>query len=318
MAHVIIPDTKLGRQIDQASGSDTSMCWTCGSCDFECPVNIATGRLRPQKIVRMANLGMMDDLLHLPEIWYCLTCRRCMNICPNAVSPCTLIEFIRSDALFKGILSLDVLQRYHDLFTKFQRVRWHVVKHCFDAEFELLSDRMWHDWLERPVPSSTEPIIPYPPHPLNSQVKTRMGVCGTLACFTCGECSSACPVDCEPAIFDPRVLFRMINLGLIDELMRSPSLWLCIDCGRCTESCSQLVDGRQMIEQLKELAVLRNVVDRDFCLRVERANRIIYKRFLNEIDLLLSSDARKAYGSSHVSRPVSDQSSESVNERITL
>jgi len=179
-----------------------------------------------------------------------------------------------------------VLRRYHDLFTKFQRVRWHTVKHCFKEEFENISDRMWHDWLEQPVCPSTSLIATQTPNRLMSDVKAVTGSTRTLACFTCGECSSACPVVCERSVFDPRVLFRMINLGLIDELMRSPSIWLCIGCGRCTECCSQLVDGRQMIDQLKELAVQQGVVDIDFHLRVEHANRIIYKRFLDEIDLL--------------------------------
>ncbi len=281
-------DATLGRQIGQASCTATTMCWTCGSCDFECPVNIATGRLRPQKIVRMANLGLLDELLQLQEIWYCLTCRRCMNICPNAVSPCTLIEFIRHDALSKGIVSMDVLRRYQDLFTKFQRVRWHAVKHCFKEAFDVLTDRMWHDWMEQPVRPSTSLISTQTSGGLVSGIKTIMGSYRALACFTCGECSSVCPVDCEPSIFDPRVLFRMVNLGLIDELMRSPSIWLCIDCGRCTECCSQLVDGRQMINQLKELAVQQGVVDRDFHLRVEHANRIIFNRFLDEIDLMFT------------------------------
>ena len=314
MTHLIIPHLIMGRQIEQASGSATTLCWTCGSCDFECPVNIATGRLRPQKIVRMANLGLRDELLHLPEIWYCLNCRRCMNVCPNAVSPCTLIEFVRSDALVKGMVSLDTLRRYQDLFTRFQRVRWHTVKHCFKEDFEWVTDRMWHDWLEQAVPSATSHITVQVPNPQGKHVKAMTTSCGTLACFTCGECSSACPVDCEASVFDPRVLFRMINLGLMDELMRSPSIWLCIDCGRCTEFCSQLVDGRQMIEQIKELAVKRNVVDRDFFLRVERANRIIYKRFLNEIDLLIQLAPEKHVVSGNLNTILPDPSLEQANE----
>jgi heterodisulfide reductase subunit C len=286
MAFLIKHNMTLGRQIEQASHSAKTMCWTCGSCDFECPVNIATGRLRPQKIVRMANLGMLDELLHLPEIWYCLTCRRCMNVCPNAVSPSMLIEFVRRDILVRGMVSMDTWRLYQDLFTKFQRVRWHAVNHCFKEELDFFTDRMWHDWLGQPVRSSTSFIAPQKHGHFIREVKAMMVSSRTRACFTCGECSSACPVVCERAVFDPRALFRMINLGMIDELMRSPSIWLCIDCGRCTESCSQLVDGRQLIDQVKELAILRGVVDIDFQSRVEHANLIIYKRYLDEIDLL--------------------------------
>jgi len=43
-----------------------------------------------------------------------------------------------------------------------------------------------------------------------------------------------------------------------------------------------------MIDQLRELAVQQGVVDMDFHLRVERANRIIFERFLDETDLLFT------------------------------
>ena len=281
------PDVNSGRQIEQASQSAASMCWTCGSCDFECPVNIATNRLRPQKVVRMANLGLLEELLHMPEIWYCLTCRRCMNVCPNTVSPSTLIAFVRNKALFKGIVSMDTLRRYHALFTKFQRVRWHAVNHCFNEDFENLTDQMWHDWLEQPVRPLTSSIKKISV-PIDKDIRAMMVSSQSLACFTCGECSSACPIICERSVFDPRVLFRMINLGMVDELMRSPSIWLCIDCGRCTISCSQLVDGRQLLNQVKELATHRGVLGVDFNLRVEHANQVIYKYFLNEIDQLFA------------------------------
>lgn len=285
MVSYITPDVNFGRQIEQASQSAASMCWTCGSCDFECPVNIATNLLRPQKVVRMANLGLLEELLHMPEIWYCLTCRRCMNVCPNTVSPSTLIAFVRNKALFKGIVSMDTLRRYHALFTKFQRVRWHAVNHCFNEDFEYLTDQMWHDWLEQPVRPLTSSIKKNSV-PINKDIRAMMVSSRSLACFTCGECSSACPIICERSVFDPRVLFRMINLGMVDELMRSPSIWLCIDCGRCTNSCSQLVDGRHLLHQVKELATHWGVLDVDFKLRVEHANQVIYKYFLNEIDQL--------------------------------
>ena len=285
MVSYITPDVNFGRQIEQASQSAASMCWTCGSCDFECPVNIATNRLRPQKVVRMANLGLLGELLHMPEIWYCLTCRRCMNVCPNTVSPSTLIAFVRNKALFQGIVSMDTLRRYHALFAKFQRVRWHAVNHCFNEDFENLTDQMWHDWLEQPVRPLTSSIKKISV-PIDKDIRAMMVSSQSLACFTCGECSSACPIICERSVFDPRVLFRMINLGMVDELMRSPSIWLCIDCGRCTNSCSQLVDGRQLLDQVKELATHRGVLDVDFNLRVEHANQVIYKYFLNEIDEL--------------------------------
>jgi ferredoxin len=74
-------------RIEQAIRADSTMCWNCSSCDAECPVEIATNRLRPQRIVRFANLGLFEELIASPEIRYCLTCRPCNRVCPNRVKP---------------------------------------------------------------------------------------------------------------------------------------------------------------------------------------------------------------------------------------
>jgi len=62
----VVPQPKLRRLIDAGGLADSTMCWTCSSCDSECPVEIATNRLRPQRIVRFASLGLIDCLIGVP------------------------------------------------------------------------------------------------------------------------------------------------------------------------------------------------------------------------------------------------------------
>lgn len=286
---LLVPDSGQRKRIRKESLADIHMCWTCGSCDAECPVNIATGRLRPQKIVRIASLGFLDELLHTPEIWYCLTCRRCMHVCPNAVSPATLIDYARRKALFKGTVSRDFYTRYTDLFERFQRVRWHVVQHCLSAELDDLDDRRWDSWQGLLDTRKSSTILPLSLTRVSSQYRKIIATSPPQACFTCGECSSACPISCGRSFFDPRTLFRMVNLGMLDELIRSPSIWLCIECGRCTESCSQRVDGRELIKQIKELAIQDGVLDLEFKLRLEKANRFSFRKYLKKIETLLNN-----------------------------
>lgn len=278
------PDPKVREQIENNAHANSNLCWTCGSCDFECPVNLATGRLRPQKIVRMATLGFGEDLLNLPEVWYCLNCRRCMQICPNAVKPAVLIEYLRAESLRQGRVSVQTARRYRELFECFQRVRWHAAAYCLENELESLEDRRWQQWLDSPV---ADPCTAIQPELSDSGFATAAADARMSACFTCGECSSACPVAAGRGVFDPRAIFRRVNLGLTEELIASPSIWLCIACRRCTEACSQKVDGEKMIEKLRNLALERGAVDRDYPYRLERANRLIFGRFLEEIDALL-------------------------------
>lgn len=77
----LTPNAAIRKTIAQEAKADINRCWMCGSCDFECPVNMATVRLRPQKLVRMANFGMVDEFLHNPTIWLCLDCGRCTEAC---------------------------------------------------------------------------------------------------------------------------------------------------------------------------------------------------------------------------------------------
>ncbi len=282
----LLPDPGNRKKIDIGAKADISRCWTCGSCDFECPINIATGRLRPQKLVRLANLGQIDELLYLPEIWYCLTCRRCRQICPNTVQPSEVIAYIRQKVLKKNIISVNALHAYQMLFARFQRVRSQLVTECLQGDLEAISDRQWCKWLLSPVAQSNKVITETNTERRSDNHRTLTEAAHADACFTCGECSSSCPVACERSVFDPRAIFRMAHLGLVEELLHSPSIWLCIDCGRCTEACSQLVDGRQLIRRLKDLAIEKGVVDSSFFLRLRRAHRLVYGRWLDEVDAL--------------------------------
>jgi heterodisulfide reductase subunit C len=273
--------------IDFGTHANMALCWTCSTCDSECPVNIATNRLRPQKLLRLANLGFLDELMTLPEVWYCLTCRKCNRVCPNQVKPESVIQFVRRESLRCNLMRHSVFQQYQGLFQRFQRVRWRAVQACYQGELEALSDSRWKAWLDTPVMDLARSIV-YAKLFNGSPAFRRSAADSKLAnCFTCGECSSACPVSGERSAFDPRYLFRAINLGLQEELLHSPSIWLCIGCGRCSEACSQLVDGRGMIAALQEQALETGAVDADFRGRLTRANKIIFPRLLESIDDLL-------------------------------
>jgi heterodisulfide reductase subunit C len=282
-----VPDPNLRKWINQGAKSDIHLCWTCGSCDNECPINIATGRLRPQKIIRMANLGMLDGLLHEPDIWHCLSCRRCAQVCPNSVKPSALIVYIRHALLEKEMVSIETFRSYQRLFERFQRVRRQAVVNCLEGREVSISQKQWREWLLSPVPEVLETIRMKMTGLGSESYRVFNVYTHVSACFTCGECSSACPISGEKSVFDPRTIFRMVSLGLIDELIQNPAIWLCLDCGRCSDVCSQLVEGREMIRRLKDHAVQCGVVDSNFIRCLEQVNRNVYSRWLDEVDILM-------------------------------
>ncbi len=278
------PDPGLRKVIESACRAQSCQCWTCGSCDGECPVNIATGRLRPQRIVRLASLGFIEDLLDSSEIWYCLTCRRCLQICPNQVKPCDIIDYARQKAVSRGIVSYSSTRRLQLLFAQLQRVRWRAVEQCLKNNFDTLTREQIDQWLADPVPETGHAISPQGIHPGGSFFGITAAATRSAACFTCGECSSACPVSGERSVFDPRFIVRMVNFGLAEELVISPSIWLCLSCGRCTDACGQQVDGRQILQRLQTAAVSDAVVTPLSIFLMKKAEALIFSHFLDRVD----------------------------------
>jgi heterodisulfide reductase subunit C len=286
MSTYLIPSPEARRTIETAAHADASVCWTCSTCDSECPIFRATGRLRPQKIVKMANLGLLDELVSLPEIWYCLTCRRCNQVCPNWVKPAPLIHFIRQEAIRKRVVSWETFSEYRRIFPRFQRVRWHAAEACLHGEMPGASPDLWRRWAETPIPPLTNEIF-LGGGALSTRFADAVGASHTLACFNCSECSSVCPIFFDRSVFDPQWIFRMINMGQEHQILASPSIWLCIGCERCTEACSQSVKGHSAIKRLQELALKEGIVDPAFPLRWKESHEMIYSLFLEEVDALL-------------------------------
>jgi len=55
-------------------------------------------------------------------------------------------------------------------------------------------------------------------------------------CMQCGTCSASCPLS-EGANPFPRKIYRYLQLGLKDKLLKSPVPWLCYYCGECNKDC---------------------------------------------------------------------------------
>lgn len=73
-------------------------------------------------------------------------------------------------------------------------------------------------------------------------------------CIQCGTCSSVCPSGRRTA-FRTRELMRKAILGLRDEVLSSPDLWLCATCLTCLERCPRQIKTTDAIIILRNIAV---------------------------------------------------------------
>ena len=65
-------------------GGNLNLCLTCGLCSSGCP---ATGLadMDPRKFLRMAALGMDDEIYKSEWPWMCTMCQRCVYLCPMKI-----------------------------------------------------------------------------------------------------------------------------------------------------------------------------------------------------------------------------------------
>jgi ferredoxin len=66
------------------SGGNLNLCLTCGACASGCPATGLDG-MDPRKFLRMAALGLDDELLKSEWVWMCSMCQRCVYVCPMKI-----------------------------------------------------------------------------------------------------------------------------------------------------------------------------------------------------------------------------------------
>ena len=66
------------------SGGNLNLCLTCGACASGCPATGLDG-MDPRKFLRMAALGLDNELLKSEWVWMCSRCQRCVYVCPMKI-----------------------------------------------------------------------------------------------------------------------------------------------------------------------------------------------------------------------------------------
>jgi len=88
-------------------GGNLNACLTCGACASGCPATGLEG-MDPRKFLRMAALGMDEEILSSNWVWMCTMCQRCIYVCPMEINIPQLVFNARAqwprDERPKGII----------------------------------------------------------------------------------------------------------------------------------------------------------------------------------------------------------------------
>ena len=89
-------------------GDNISECLTCGACNSRCTWFDGQGGPLPRAIIRMAALGLDEQLVQSNMIWDCLLCNRCTQGCPMGITMDKVVAKARSLAIADGKIPKDI------------------------------------------------------------------------------------------------------------------------------------------------------------------------------------------------------------------
>ena len=93
---------------------------------------------------------------------------------------------------------------------------------------------------------------------LSTQLKQIVGDQKPQYCNQCGKCTSVCPVA-RFLDFRPRRIIGMVQLDMIEELLKSDEIWNCAECLSCKERCPREVSPYDAVQALRNICVERGL-----------------------------------------------------------
>ena len=78
-------------------------------------------------------------------------------------------------------------------------------------------------------------------------------------CYQCGKCTAGCPMAHAMDVM-PRELVHYMQLGMMEEILASKSIWLCASCHTCVERCPHSIDIPTLMELSRQAAKARGKI----------------------------------------------------------
>ena len=77
-------------------------------------------------------------------------------------------------------------------------------------------------------------------------------------CFQCLKCAAGCPMS-EHMDLGPARVIRLLQLGQLERVLRSNTIWLCAGCLTCSTRCPNTIDIAHIMDALRQEAMRRGI-----------------------------------------------------------
>ena len=115
-------DPNFKNQIREMCGENVLSCYQCGECTAGCPAAFSMD-IAPNQVIRMAQLGLKDEVLGSSSIWLCAGCETCATRCPRGVALSKVMDACRQISVKEGKVTKDqrnVLKMHEELLRQIQ------------------------------------------------------------------------------------------------------------------------------------------------------------------------------------------------------
>lgn len=136
-------------EIAQNAGVNLRDCYQCGKCSAGCPMAEAMD-LPPQQIMRLLQMGKVDQVLKAESPWICAQCNTCSARCPQKVDTAAVMREVRRASHATGHHKLHDSNVFETLFIKGIKSKGKSNEQYLAAQYNLASGHFMQDAFAAP------------------------------------------------------------------------------------------------------------------------------------------------------------------------
>ena len=136
-------------RIGKEAGVDYDDCYQCGKCTAGCPMAHAMD-YAPRQIIRLLQLGLVEEALAAKTPWICAHCMVCSARCPQGVDITATMLAVRRESKRRGLKPARETDIFDDAFIGNVRSFGKSNEAILAAKYNLLSGHLMQDMLNAP------------------------------------------------------------------------------------------------------------------------------------------------------------------------